>query len=658
MAEKQFHITMRAAEDGDPLEYVMSDESVDRYGDVIKVDGWDLGNFRKNPIALFGHNSSKPIGKWSNVRIEKSALRGRLELAPPGTSPEIDTYRALIAAGVLRAVSVGFIPVDYDIRRDKEGGYEGVVFTKSELVETSLVAVPANPNALQIAKALDIPREQLTRIFGDPAAGLTRTRALTGEPADLPPKPKKGTSTMSTLAQRIQAVQQGLAAKHERLAAIAASDTIDATEMDAVTKEIEGDEANLGSLQRAEAVLARQSVALNHSTALTLPEVRSIPGASQQNLPERRPFAQPKEKEDAVTLLIRALAIRVIAKVTGDSTSNVMAERYGDMPKVREVLQFIQRAASAPATTTTTGWAAELVQTAVLDFLDALQPDTIYPRLRDMGARFNFGRNGVVSLPSRAATPTIAGSFVAQGGAIPVRQGAFNAITLTPKKMAVISTFTREIAEHSTPNIEAIIRQMINEDTSASIDSVLLDATAASATRPAGLRAGVSTLTPTAGANLDALIADLKQMLGVLIAANALRAPVWIMNPAQALSISLRTNANGEFVFRDEVAAGRLLTYPILTSTSVTAAQVFLVDAADFFSATGDEPRFDVNDSATLHMEDTAPTAIGTTGTPTVVAAPVRSLWQTDTIGIRMIMDLNWALRRTGIVSYITAVTW
>jgi hypothetical protein len=82
------------------------------------------------------------------------------------------------------------------------------------------------------------------------------------------------------------------------------------------------------------------------------------------------------------------------------------------------------------------------------------------------------------------------------------------------------------------------------------------------------------------------------------------------------------------------------------------------VDAADFFSATGDEPRFDVSDQATLHMEDTSPAQIGTTGTPNVVAAPVRSMWQTDSIALRMVMDLNWSMRRAGVVAYTTGVTW
>jgi hypothetical protein len=97
-----------------------------------------------------------------------------------------------------------------------------------------------------------------------------------------------------------------------------------------------------------------------------------------------------------------------------------------------------------------------------------------------------------------------------RGRTIPVRQGAFTSQTFTPKKMAVISTFTREIAEHSTPAIEGLIRNAMQEDTSVAVDTVLLDATAASTTRPAGLRNGVATLTATAGGGFAALVGDLK----------------------------------------------------------------------------------------------------------------------------------------------------
>jgi HK97 family phage major capsid protein len=287
-------------------------------------------------------------------------------------------------------------------------------------------------------------------------------------------------------------------------------------------------------------------------------------------------------------------------------------------------------------------------------------PASVFPGLSARGLSLNFGRNGVISIPSRAATPTIAGSFVGEGAAIPVRQGAFTATTLTPKKMAVISTFTREIANHSVPAIEGLIRDAIREDTSVAIDTVLLDNTAASAIRPAGLRNGVTALTGTAGGDFDAVRTDVLLMMGELVTATNgnLRSPVWIMNPARAMSLSMMANAGGDFPFALEISGGTLRGYPVIVSGTVTADRVFLVDAADFVSVSGDEPEFLVSDQATLHMEDTTPLAIGTAGTPNTVAAPVRSLFQTDTIGIRMVLPLNWAMRRAGVISITDTVTW
>src|SRR5262245_34138500 len=100
-----------AGEPTEDLEFVMSDDSVDRVGDIIQADGWQLGKFRKNPIALFGHSSSFPIGTWSNVRVEGNKLLGKLKLAQKGTSQRIDELIGLVEQRVLRAVSVGFMPI-------------------------------------------------------------------------------------------------------------------------------------------------------------------------------------------------------------------------------------------------------------------------------------------------------------------------------------------------------------------------------------------------------------------------------------------------------------------------------------------------------------------------------------------------------------------
>jgi HK97 family phage major capsid protein len=376
---------------------------------------------------------------------------------------------------------------------------------------------------------------------------------------------------------------------------------------------------------------------------------------------ERRPFAVAAKKVEPRDYVYRGIAALVQAHHTKKNAIDVLQSVYGEDETTRTIFNAITRAASAPAMTTTTGWAAELVQTAILDFVESLMPNSVYPRLSGIGGRFSFGQNGIVSLPSRSPTPTIAGSFVGQGAPIPVRQGAFTATTLTPKKMAVITTLTREMAEHSVPALEGVLRQAIQEDTAVAIDTVLLDAVAISAIRPAGLRNGVSVTTATAGGGFAALVGDVTALLTALITASAgqIREPVWIMNPIQAIKIGLTQNAGGDFPFKAEVAAGTLQGYPLIRSTTVTAGMVILLDAADFFSATGDEPRFDVSDQATLHMEDTTPLAIasGAQGSG-VLATPTRSLFQTDSLAIRMLLDMNWALRRVGTLAWTQSVTW
>src|SRR6266699_6345189 len=122
------------------------------------------------------------------------------------------------------------------------------------------------------------------------------------------------------------------------------------------------------------------------------------------------------------------------------------------------------------------------------------------------------------------------------------------------------------------------------------------------------------------------------------------------MNPGDVLIGSLLQTTVGETPFREEMGRGTLIGYPILQSITGLSDIMFLVDAADFITATGDTPNFSISDQAILHMEDTSPVQIGTVATPPTVAAPARSLWQTDSIAIRMIMDINWAMRRTGSV--------
>lgn len=162
-----FKKSVAAPVDGDPLTYVMSDETVDRMGDVIEAKGWQLENFAKNPIALFGHDHKFIIGHWTDVKVVGKQLIGKLHLLPSGISERLDEIRAAVEAGVLRAVSVGFAADPDQTERLKTGG---LLFKAVELLECSLVGVPANPNAVQILKSLDISEETQSLIFRAPAS--------------------------------------------------------------------------------------------------------------------------------------------------------------------------------------------------------------------------------------------------------------------------------------------------------------------------------------------------------------------------------------------------------------------------------------------------------------------------------------------------------
>jgi HK97 family phage major capsid protein len=462
----------------------------------------------------------------------------------------------------------------------------------------------------------------------------------------------------SPIAQRIEDAQEHLNALKDALQQhLDKVDDQNVTDDQlAITTEfnekIERTEKSLETLKQAEVRLA----------ATSMPTAPKGDGLIIQNA---RPFAVPAVKVKPIDYMWRALtvAVKTLHDTKKRPALTVLTETYGEDEGTKVMHDVITRAATVPADTTTSGWASQLVQTSLGEFFASLTPNSVYPALASRGGSFTFGRNGVINLPTRAASPTIAGAFVAQLAPIPVRQGAFTSVQLLPKKMGVITTFSREISEHSTPAIEGLLRQAIVDDTSVAIDTILLDATAADTTRPAGLRASVSESANSATTTIVGMVADLKTLAAVLITGTNgnIRNPVWIMNPSLVLTISTTAGTSAEvYPFKAELAAGTLFGWPVIQSTNIPVDRIIALDSAsaDFITATGDTPRFDVSDQATIHLEDTTPLALGTSAATNTIAAPTRSLWQTDTIGIRMLLDINWAMRRTGVVAWSETFAW
>ena len=136
---------------------IASDPTLDRTKDVMKPEGVVLDNYRENPIVLASHDPRSPIGTAA-VAVKNNRVEALIDFAPKGVSVKADEYCGLAKAGVLRAVSVGFDPIDFE--PNKSGGYD---FNKWELMELSLVSVPANPGARIIARSFDPEGERSAR---------------------------------------------------------------------------------------------------------------------------------------------------------------------------------------------------------------------------------------------------------------------------------------------------------------------------------------------------------------------------------------------------------------------------------------------------------------------------------------------------------------
>ena len=151
------HFELKA---GDGGRMVASTPGLDRDNDRVLPMGAKLDNFLKNPVLMYGHNYRDPwalIGKVADLMVEPTGLTFAPALRDPANDADpMNVIKALWDQGWLRACSIGFNVVKW---MDNEMG--GKDFVEWELLEISLVPIPANQNALRLAaKAIDGGEEE------------------------------------------------------------------------------------------------------------------------------------------------------------------------------------------------------------------------------------------------------------------------------------------------------------------------------------------------------------------------------------------------------------------------------------------------------------------------------------------------------------------
>jgi HK97 family phage prohead protease len=123
---------------------------VDRGGDLIKKEAWNLDNFQKNAMILYNHDRDKPIGKALAVEPRDEGLYIKARISG-SSDPEITKIRDLIKEGILNTFSVGF-----DCKREEKSADGVNEIKEAELFEVSVVTLPMNQDStFSVAKKLD-----------------------------------------------------------------------------------------------------------------------------------------------------------------------------------------------------------------------------------------------------------------------------------------------------------------------------------------------------------------------------------------------------------------------------------------------------------------------------------------------------------------------
>ena len=150
MQIKSLPVTIeKAASSAYDASFVMSAATADRVKDTIDPAAYKSALGSKL-IALYQHDPDRPIGFWENLRMAGDTLVGDLKVAGTNLGQMI---KQLIADGVPLGASIGFRGKG---EQNKAGG---IHFKELELMECSVVSIPAHPRAMMLAKSLGIDIE-------------------------------------------------------------------------------------------------------------------------------------------------------------------------------------------------------------------------------------------------------------------------------------------------------------------------------------------------------------------------------------------------------------------------------------------------------------------------------------------------------------------
>ncbi len=641
------------AVDGDQrvISGIATNAEPDRVGDIVEPKGVKF----QNPMPLLlHHRHDLPVGTATFGRPTPEGI--------PFTAsfPDIPEAGSLkdrvteawhsVKAGLIRAVSIGFRANAEDMELLKSGGWR---FLKSEVLELSLVTIPANAGAVITSiKSFDAPYLAATGNGQGPEP--KKTPGASGTPV-VRLLPTRQEQIMKTLAEQIAAFKSTRDAKYNELNTLVTKsgeagetpNAADSESCDTLEAEVSTLDKHIKRLEGVQELQKSAAVTVNGADPLAASAVRG----------GQAPIASVRvtSNEEPGIGFARAVLCKTASFLSQGTYSplDFAKAKYPDNDR----LQTYLKATIPGGTTTGVTWAAPFMDPTNLsnEFIDFLRPMTIIgklgPRLRQVP--FNV----------RILTQSSGGDsyWVGEGAPKPVTKFDFAAITHLYHKVASITVITEELARFSSPSAERIVRDSLAQAQTARVDIDLLDPTtsAVSGVNPASLTYGVTPRTPS-GVTSDSARADIAGLIKAYLDDNQNVSSLVLVMPASlALSLSVMVNSLGQAEFPGiSMDGGTLMGIPVITSQYVANQSgagnlVVAVNAQDILLSDDGQVTVDASREASIQMLDN-PTTSSATGTATTSV----SMWQTNSIALRAERYITWSKARSTAVKFIDDVNW
>ena len=200
----------RQTEDGSAHRMVIAANELSRNGDDLNLRGISFKNYRKNPVVLWAHDAYEGIPIAKTVKIGHDD-QGRIAADFEFNSEDEFAARVENAwnGGFIRAASIRYMPTKVVEVRNEDGSVDRLRVEESDLLEWSLLPVPADPDSVRAAaRALNLPEEIFRGLEPEPEDDEAEppTDPVTGDPE---PGPKRD-DPIEALRERIDALEQEL----------------------------------------------------------------------------------------------------------------------------------------------------------------------------------------------------------------------------------------------------------------------------------------------------------------------------------------------------------------------------------------------------------------------------------------------------------------